>query len=141
LEFEEEKSFQVLLQQRSFKMVVLSYYFPMEIQRALQQPHNATVDILAVAAVVDASNCTPYYPDEIWEVALIDDRYVSNTVFDGHEFAYLQYQYFGNLCSGPTFLHILLSYPQISESMLISCGVDKKFVLAQNVIVDQESCE
>jgi hypothetical protein len=31
--------------------------------------------------------------------------------------------------------------PQISESMLISCGMDKKFVLAQNVMVDQESCE
>jgi hypothetical protein len=71
----------------------------------------------------------------------MDDRYVSNTVFDGHEFAYLQYQYFGTLCSGLAFLRILLSDPQISESMLISCGVDNKFVLAQNVMVDQESCE
>jgi hypothetical protein len=37
----------------------------MEIQRALQQPHNAIVDILAVVAVVDASDRTLYYPDEI----------------------------------------------------------------------------
>jgi hypothetical protein len=113
----------------------------MEIQYALQQPHNATVDILAIVAAVDASDHTPYYPDEIWEVILMDDRYVSNTMFDGHEFAYLQYQYFYNLCSGLTFLRILLSDPQISESMLISCGVDNKFLLAQNVMVDQESCE
>jgi hypothetical protein len=113
----------------------------MEIQHALQQPHNATVDILAIVAAVGASDCTPYYPDEIWEVALMDDRYVSNTVFDWHEFAYLQYQYFGNLYNGLAFLHILLPDPQISESMLISCGVDNKFVLAQNVMVDQESCE
>jgi hypothetical protein len=61
----------------------------MEIQRALQQPHNATIDILAVVAVVDASDHTPYYPNEIREVALMDDMYVSNTVFDGLEFAYL----------------------------------------------------
>jgi hypothetical protein len=61
----------------------------MEIQRALQQPHNATVDILAVMATVDASDRTPYYLDEIREVTLMDDRYVSNTVFDGHEFAYV----------------------------------------------------
>jgi hypothetical protein len=70
-------------------MVVLSYCSPMEIQRALQQPHNATVDILAVMATVDASDRTPYYLDEIREVTLMDDRYVSNTVFDGHEFAYV----------------------------------------------------
>jgi hypothetical protein len=62
-------------------------------------------------------------------------------VFDGHEFAYLQYQYFGNLCNGLAFLRILLPDPQISESMLISCGVDNKFVLAQNVMVDRESYE
>jgi hypothetical protein len=141
LEFEEEKSFQVLLQQRSSEMVVLSYCSPMEIQRAVQQPHNATIDILTIVAAMDASNRTPYYPDEIREVALMDDRYVLNTVFDGYEFEYLQYQYFGNLCSGLAFLRILLSDPQISESMLISCGVDNKFVLAQNVTVDQESCE
>jgi hypothetical protein len=141
LEFEEEKSFQVLLQQRSSEMVVLSYCSPMEIQRAVQQPHNATIDILTIVAAMDASDRTPYYPDEIREVALMDDRYVLNTVFDGYEFAYLQYQYFGNLCSGLAFLRILLSDPQISESMLISCGVDNKFVLAQNVMVDQESCE
>jgi hypothetical protein len=122
-------------------MVVLSYCSPMKIQRALQQPPNATVDILAIVATVDASDRTPYYPDEIREVALMNDRYVSNTVSDRHEFAYLQYQYFGNLCSGMAFLHIILPDPQISESMLISCGVDNKFVLAQNVMVDQELCE
>jgi hypothetical protein len=71
----------------------------------------------------------------------MDDRYVSNTVFDGHEFAYFQYQYFGTLCSGLTFLRILLLDPQISESMLISCDVNNKYVLAQNVMVEQESCE
>jgi hypothetical protein len=71
----------------------------------------------------------------------MDDRYVSNTVFDGHEFAYFQYQYFGTLCSGLTFLRILLLDPQISESMLISCDVNNKSVLAQNVMVEQESCE
>jgi hypothetical protein len=122
-------------------MLVLSYYSPMEIQRALQQLHNATVDILDVVATVDVSDHTPYFPDEIREVTLMDDRYVLRTVFDRHEFAYLQYQYFSNLCSGMTFLRILLPDPQISESMLISCGVDNKFVLAQNVMVDQELCE
>jgi hypothetical protein len=71
----------------------------------------------------------------------MDDRYVSNMMLDGHEFAYFQYQYFSTLCSGLAFLCIMLSDPQISESMLISCGVDNKFVLAQNVMVDQESCE
>jgi hypothetical protein len=45
----------------------------------------------------------PYYPDKIREVALMDDRYVSKMVFDGHDFAYLQYQYFGTLCSGLEF--------------------------------------
>jgi hypothetical protein len=50
----------------------------------------------------------------------MDDRYVSNTVFDGYKFAYLQYQYFGTLCSGLALPRILLSDPQISESMLIS---------------------
>jgi hypothetical protein len=139
-ELEEKKLFQVL-QKRLSKMVVLSYCSPMEIQCALQQPHNATIDILAVVAIVDASDHTPYFSDEIREVSLMDDRYVLPTVFDRHEFAYLQYQYFGNLCSGMAFLHILLPEPQISESMLISCGVDNKFVLAQNVMVDQESSE
>jgi hypothetical protein len=71
----------------------------------------------------------------------MDDRYVLPTVFDRHTFAYLQYQYFGNFCSGMTFLCILLPDPQISESMLISCGMDNKFVLAQNVMVNQESYE
>jgi hypothetical protein len=37
------------------------------------------------------------------------------------------------------FLHILMSDPQISESMLISCGIENKFVLVQNVMVDQVS--
>jgi hypothetical protein len=46
-------------------MVGLSYCSPMEIQCALQQSHNVTVDILAVVAAVDASARTPYYPDEI----------------------------------------------------------------------------
>jgi hypothetical protein len=59
------KLFQVLLQQRSSKMVVLSYCSPMDIQYVLQQPHNATVDILAVVAAVDALDRTPYYLDEI----------------------------------------------------------------------------
>jgi hypothetical protein len=71
----------------------------------------------------------------------MDDRYVSNTVFDGYKFAYFQYQYFSTLCSGLTFLRILLLDPQISESMLISCDVNNKFVLAQNIMVDRESCE
>jgi hypothetical protein len=70
-------------------MVVLSYCSPMEIQRALRQPHNATVDILAVVATMDASDRTPYYLNEIREVALMDDRYVLNTMLDGHKFAYL----------------------------------------------------
>jgi hypothetical protein len=39
------------------------------------------------------------------------------------------------------FLHILLPDPQMSESMLISCGVDNKFILVQNVMVDQVSHE
>jgi hypothetical protein len=122
-------------------MVVLSYCSPMKIQRALQEPHNATVDILAIVVVVDASDHTLYYPDEIREVALKDDRYVLNMVFDGHKFSYFEYQYFGTLCSGLAFLHIMLSDSQISESMLILCGMDNKYVLAQNVMVDQESCE
>jgi hypothetical protein len=54
----------------------------------LLEPHNATVDILVVVAAVDVSDHTLYYPDEIREVTLMDDRYVSNMVFDGHEFAY-----------------------------------------------------
>jgi hypothetical protein len=43
-------------------MVVSNYCSHMEIQRALQEPHNATIDILAV---VDASDRTPSYPNEI----------------------------------------------------------------------------
>jgi hypothetical protein len=77
----------------------------------LLEPHNATVDILVVVAAVDVSDHTLYYPDEIREVTLMDDRYVSNMVFDGHEFAYFQYQYFSTLCSGLTFLRIMLSDP------------------------------
>jgi hypothetical protein len=53
----------------------------MEIQCALQRPHNSTVDILAIVAVVDASDHTPYFPNEIREVTLMNDRYVSNKVF------------------------------------------------------------
>jgi hypothetical protein len=136
LEFEEEKSFQVLPQQTSYEMIVLNYCSPMEIQRALQEPHNATIDILAIVAAVDALGHTSYYPDEIREVTLMDDMYVSNMVFDGHEFIYFQCQYFSTLCTSLAFLRIMLPDPQISESMLISCGVDNKFVLAQNVMVD-----
>jgi hypothetical protein len=84
---------------------------------------------------------SPYYPDKIREVTLMDDRYVSKMVFDGHDFAYLQYQYFGTLCNGLGFLRILLSDSQISESLLISCGMDKKFVLTQNAMMDQVSRE
>jgi hypothetical protein len=68
-------------------MVVLRYYSPMEIQCSLQEPQNSTVDILTVVATVDASDRTPYYPDEIREVALMDDMYVSKLVFHGHGFA------------------------------------------------------
>jgi hypothetical protein len=122
-------------------MVVLSNCSPMKVQRALQEPHNASIDILTVVAIVDALHRTPYYPDEIREVTLMDDRYVSKMLFDGHDFAFFQYQYFATLCSGLTFLRIMLPDPQISESMLISCGMDNKFVLAQNLMVDQESHE
>jgi hypothetical protein len=66
-------------------MVVLRYYSRMEIQRAMQEPQNATVDILAI---VDASDHTPYYPDEIREISLMDDRYILKLVFDGHDYAY-----------------------------------------------------
>jgi hypothetical protein len=105
-------------------MVIWRYCSHIEIQRALQEPHNATVDILAIVAVMDASDRTPCYPDEIWEVALMDDMYVSKMVFDEHDCAYFQYQYFSTLCSELCFLQIMLSDPQISKSMLISCGVD-----------------
>jgi hypothetical protein len=56
----------------------------MEIHRSLQERQDTTVDILAVVAAVDASDRTPYYPDEIWEAALMDDRYASKLVFDVH---------------------------------------------------------
>jgi hypothetical protein len=46
-------------------MVVLRYCSPVEIHRALQEPQNAIVDILAIVAVVDASDRTSYYLDEI----------------------------------------------------------------------------
>jgi hypothetical protein len=65
-------------------MVILRYCSPMEIQRALQEPQNTTVDILAVVAIVDALDRTPYYLAEIQELALMDDRYVLKLVFDGH---------------------------------------------------------
>jgi hypothetical protein len=113
----------------------------MEIQRALRECKNTTVDILAVVAAVDASDRTSYYHTQIRELTLMDDRYVLKLVFEGHDFANFQYQYFGTLCSGLDFLRILILDPQISESMLISCGVENKFVLVQNVMVDQASCE
>jgi hypothetical protein len=94
-----------------------------------------------VGAAGGSPDQTLHYSDEIQEVALMDDRYDSNTMFYGHEFPYFQYQYFGTLCSGLAFLCILLLDPQISELMLISCGVDNKFLLAQNVMVEQKSCE
>jgi hypothetical protein len=78
-------------------MVVLRYCSPMEIQRAMQELQNTTNDILAIVTAVDASDRTPYYPDEIRELALMDDRYVSKLVFDGHNFANFQYQYYGTL--------------------------------------------
>jgi hypothetical protein len=112
----------------------------MDIRRALQEPQNTTINILVVVTVVDASDHTPYYPTEIRELALIDDRYISKLVFDGHDFANFRYQYFDTLCSGLGFLHLLMPDPQISESMLISCGVEYKFVLVQNIMVDQVSC-
>jgi hypothetical protein len=71
----------------------------------------------------------------------MDDMYVLKLVFDVHYFAYFQCQYFGILCNGMGVLRILLPDPQISESMLISCGMDNKFVLVQNVMVDQVSHE
>jgi hypothetical protein len=71
----------------------------------------------------------------------MDDMYILKLVFDGHDFAYFPYQYFGTLCSGLGFLRIMMSDPQINESKLISCGIDNKFVLAQNIMVDQVSCE
>jgi hypothetical protein len=63
-------------------MVDLRFCSPMEIHRALQEHQDATVDIIAVVAAMDASNHTPYCPYEIWEVALMDDRYISKFVFD-----------------------------------------------------------
>jgi hypothetical protein len=71
----------------------------------------------------------------------MDDRYVSKLMFDGHNFANFWYQYFCTLCSGLDFFRILMLDPQISESMLISCGIENKFVLVQNVMVDQVSRE
>jgi hypothetical protein len=68
-------------------MVVLRYCSPMEIQRALQEHQHSTINILVVVAVVDASDHTPYYVDEIREVALMDDRYVLKLVFVGYDFA------------------------------------------------------
>jgi hypothetical protein len=113
----------------------------MEIQCALQELQNTIIDISAVVTVVDASDRTSYYLVEIRELTLMDDSYVSKLVFDEHDFANFQYQYFGTLCSGLGFLRMLMPDPQISESMLISCGVKNKFVLVQNVMVDQVSRE
>jgi hypothetical protein len=58
-------------------MVVLRYCSSMEIQRALQEPRNTTIDILDVVAAVDASDCTPYYPVEIQELALMFSSWCS----------------------------------------------------------------
>jgi hypothetical protein len=69
-------------------MVVLRFCSPKEIHHVLQEPQDATVDILAVVAAVDASDRTLYYPYEIWEVALMDDRYVLQFVFDVQYIAY-----------------------------------------------------
>jgi hypothetical protein len=41
-------------------------------------------------AAVDVSDHTPYFPDEIRDLALIDDRYVSKLVFDVHNFTNFQ---------------------------------------------------
>jgi hypothetical protein len=53
----------------------------------LQEPHNSTIDILAVVVAVDALDRTSYYLDEIREVALMDERYVLKLVLDGHDCA------------------------------------------------------
>jgi hypothetical protein len=66
----------------------LRYCSPMEIQHALQELQNTTIDILVVVATMDASDRTPNYPDETQEVTLMDDRYVSKLVFNGHDYAY-----------------------------------------------------
>jgi hypothetical protein len=39
------------------------------------------------------------------------------------------------------FLRILLPDPQMSDSVLISCAVDNKLVVVQNVMVGQVSLE
>jgi hypothetical protein len=67
-------------------MVVLRYYSPMEIQRAMQEPQDSPVDILVVEAAIDASDRTPHFPDEIQELTLIDDTYVLKLVFNVHDF-------------------------------------------------------
>jgi hypothetical protein len=67
-------------------VAVLRYYSLMEIQHAMQKPQDSTIDILDVVAAVDALNCTPYYPDEIQELTLMDDRYISKLVFDVQDF-------------------------------------------------------
>jgi hypothetical protein len=99
-EFTEENLYQDLLQQPSSEMVVLRYCSHMEIHRALQEPQNATIDILSLVSAMDASDHTPYYPYEIQEVALMDDRYVLMLVFDVHFFAYYQYINILVLCAG-----------------------------------------
>jgi hypothetical protein len=67
---------------------LLRYCSPMEIQHALQELQNTTIDILVVVATMDASDRTPNYPDETQQVTLMDDRYVSKLVFNGHDYAY-----------------------------------------------------
>jgi hypothetical protein len=90
-------------------------------------------------AAIEALDRTPYFPDEIHELALMDDRYVLKMVFDVHDFAKFQYKYFGTFCSCLVIFRILFPDPQINESMSISCGVENKFVLLQNVIMDHVS--
>jgi hypothetical protein len=63
-------------------MFVLSGCAPVVLQDAMQHPNNTCVDVLVVVAVVDASDCTPYYPDEIREIALMDDRLVLHLFID-----------------------------------------------------------
>ena len=57
-------------------MVVLSYCAPLELRRAMIEPQGASVDVLAVVAAVADSDRTPWYPHEVREIALMDDRYV-----------------------------------------------------------------
>jgi hypothetical protein len=64
-------------------MFVLSGCAPVALQDAMQHPDNTCVGVLVVVAAVDASDCTPYYPDEIREIALMNnDRLVLHLFID-----------------------------------------------------------